>query len=357
MSGGVDSSVSASLLVEQGFDVTGVFIKAWHPEWAPCDWKDDRRDAMRVCATLDIPFITLDLEKEYKQEVVDYMVHEYSIGRTPNPDVMCNKYVKFGGFLQFALTEGADFVATGHYAKREEKKKNKNERQPTTYTLHTSKDTEKDQTYFVWTLTQKQLQHVLFPVGYLKKVEVRALAKKFNLPNAVKKDSQGLCFVGKVDMKEFLGHFILAKKGKVLDPEGKTIGMHDGAFFLTIGQRHGFTVHNMKDSVTPLYVVEKNITKNTITVSTKDPHSVVEFGVHTVELSQVNWINSEPETETIYSVRLRYRQILIDAQITKIKKKWTVIFQEKIIGASVGQSLVVYIGSECVGGGVIEHAF
>lgn len=363
MSGGVDSSVSAALLVEQGFDVTGVFIKAWHPEWAPCDWKDDRRDAMRVCAKLDIPFVTLDLEKEYKQEVVDCMVREYSAGRTPNPDVMCNKYVKFGGFLKYALSKGAEYVATGHYAQRTTVGKNiergvrNDEKATIQFTLSTSRDTEKDQTYFLWTLNQDQLKHIIFPIGHLKKDEVRKLAKKFDLPNASKKDSQGLCFVGKVDMKEFLEHFITPKKGKVLDSEGNTIGMHDGALFLTIGQRHGFTVRNQKAGVTPLYVVEKNITKNTVTVSTKDPNSISEYGVQSIELSQVNWINSDPEVKTVYSVRLRYRQTLVAAQIVYIQKKWTVNLQEKILGASVGQSLVVYIGTACIGGGVIERVF
>lgn len=347
MSGGVDSSVSASLLKKQGFDVTGVFIKAWHPDWAPCDWKDDRRDAMRVCAKLDIPFKTLDLETVYKKEVVDYMVREYKAGRTPNPDVMCNKEVKFGAFLTYAKKEGADFVATGHYAQNKLLKQ--------TYNLVVSKDAEKDQSYFLWTLTQDQLKHILFPVGGMTKAEVRVLAKKFGLATAQKKDSQGLCFVGKIDMKDFLLHFMKPKKGVVLNPAGKKIGIHEGAMFLTIGQRHGFSVSNTKTSSDPLYIVSKNISKNTITVSEKNPDSVENLGVKTILLRDVNWVGEAPNSKILYGVRMRYRQKLLNATIEKKGKGWAVNLAEPFIGASVGQSLVVYKGAMCLGGGVIER--
>lgn len=349
LSGGVDSSVSAALLKKAGFDVTGVFIKAWHPDWAPCDWKDDRRDAMRVCAKLDIPFKTLDLEKVYKKEVVDYMVREYKAGRTPNPDVMCNKEVKFGAFLRYAKKEGADFVATGHYAQ--------NKFLNSKYNLLISKDEDKDQSYFLWTLKQEQLKNILFPVGGMTKGDVRVLAKKFDLATAQKKDSQGLCFVGKIDMKDFLEHFMKAKKGMVLDSSGKKIGTHNGAMFLTIGQRHGFSVSNTKTSSGPLYIVGKDVTKNTITVSDKSPQSTEELGVRTITLSQVNWITNAPAQNKSYGIRLRYRQKLLSGTIQKKGKLWTVTLSRPFIGASVGQSLVVYDKGLCLGGGVIERAF
>jgi tRNA-specific 2-thiouridylase len=234
VSGGVDSSVALALLKNEGYDVTGVFLKVWAPDFLPCDWREERRSAMRVCATLDVPFITLDCEVEYKKEVVDYMIREYSEGRVPNPDVFCNKYVKFGVFLKRALEMGADYVATGHYA---QVVKNMDK-----FKLCESTDKEKDQSYFVYTLGQYELSHTLFPIGHMTKPEVRKLAHKFGLPTATKKDSQGLCFIGKIDMKEFLTHYIETKEGDVLNTKGEVIGFHDGAIFLTIGQRHGFTV-------------------------------------------------------------------------------------------------------------------
>lgn len=345
LSGGVDSSVSLALLVQAGFDVTGVFIKSWHPDWFLCDWKTDRRDAMRVCARLDVPFITLDLEKEYKKEVIDFMIREYKKGRTPNPDVMCNKEIKFGAFLKYAKENGADFVATGHYA--QVRKVNDS------YSLAISKDKEKDQTYFLWTLRSDQLEHILFPVGNLTKPEVRKLAKKFNLPTAQKKDSQGLCFVGKVDMKEFLSHYIKSRKGKVLDTKGKVIGTHDGAVFLTIGQRHGFRVNNTRTLNKPLYIVAKNIKKNLITVSHLATSEIREIGIKKVILEDTNWTQI-PQRDLTYFVRIRYRQKLVPATISNIDNNWVCNFKSEIIGVSSGQSLVVYSGESCIGGGVIR---
>ncbi|MDO8591094.1 MAG: tRNA 2-thiouridine(34) synthase MnmA, partial [bacterium] len=228
LSGGVDSSVSAALLKKQGFDVTGVFIKVWQPDFIECTWKEDRLDAMRVCAKLDIPFIELNLEKEYKKEVADYMIAEYKAGKTPNPDVMCNKQIKFGAFYNFARNQGADYIATGHYARIVKRKtynaKRKNEKikssshplHATCYTLHVASDANKDQSYFLWNIKQEQLPHILFPVGGMLKPEVRRLAKRFGLITADKKDSQGLCFLGKIDMKEFLKNYIKLKPGNVL---------------------------------------------------------------------------------------------------------------------------------------------
>src|SRR6185436_15326157 len=226
----------------------------------PCTWKEDRRSAMRAAAVLDIPFFTLDLEKEYKEEVVDYMIAEYEEGRTPNPDVMCNKEIKFGAFLRWALANGADYVATGHYARTLPLGEGR-------VGLSESKDKNKDQSYFLWTLTKEQLNHILFPVGHLIKSEVRKLAKEFDLPQATRKDSQGLCFLGQVDMKEFLSYYIKAERGSVLNERGEKIGYHEGAIFFTLGERHGFTVTEKGSEDKPLYVVAKNINKNTITVS------------------------------------------------------------------------------------------
>src|SRR3989344_1546555 len=222
LSGGVDSAVSAALLKKAGFEVVGVFIKTWHPEFLECNEEEERRDAMRVAAHLDIPFLTFDLEKIYKKEVADYMIAEYKAGRTPNPDVMCNKEVKFGAFLKKAILMGADFVATGHYARVAQVKsvkykvKSKNSKLSTfNLQLSTGCDSTKDQSYFLWTLNQKQLSKIIFPIGHLKKTEVRKLAKKFKLPVAEKKDSQGICFLGAVDLKNFLKHYIEEKRGEV----------------------------------------------------------------------------------------------------------------------------------------------
>ena len=339
MSGGVDSSVSAALLKKAGYDVTGVFIKVWQPEWledtTACTWKEDRLDAMRVAAKLDIPFITLDLEKEYKEEVVDYMIREYKAGRTPNPDVMCNRYVKFGGFFNWAMKQGADFVATGHYAQIIDGK------------LVAGNDKNKDQTYFLWTLTADQISKTLFPVGNIEKPEVRKLAKKFKLPNAEKKDSQGLCFIGKIDIKEFLSHYIESKKGNVLNEKGTIIGEHDGAFFFTIGERHGFTITKKTPNDERYYVVAKDIEKNTITVSKKEKMT----GVKKVVLEDVNWNQGSIPVGKVLQARSRYREKLQDIIFTDQN---TAEFKEAQNTLSPGQSLVVCDGNVCLGGAIIS---
>ncbi len=344
MSGGVDSSVSAALLQKSGYQVTGVFIKVWQPDWMECTWKEDRLDAMRVCAQLGIPFKTLDLEKEYKRDVVDYMISEYKAGRTPNPDVMCNRSVKFGGFLKWALEQGADYVATGHYAQNIEGQ------------LTEAVDQDKDQTYFLWTLTQKQLQHILFPIGHLKKTEVRKLAGKFGLATAAKKDSQGLCFIGKVDLKEFLGHYIDAKPGKVLGEEGNEIGEHDGAFFYTIGQRHGFLVHEKNTFRKPYYIVRKDIEKNTLTVSEKDTENSPKSDAGTITtLANTSWTNLAPKSAANLTAKIRYRQPhQIITSLNHKKAFTTLVFKDQQTAPSPGQSVVLYSNGTCVGGGIID---
>jgi len=365
LSGGVDSSVSAALLKQatpnnykqlfgrptpkgfRGFDVVGVFIKVWQPDFIECAWREERRDAMRVCAKLDIPFLTFDLEKVYKKEVADYMISEYKAGRTPNPDVMCNKEVKFGAFLKKALSMGADFVATGHYAQ------NKN------LSLIKGVDPTKDQSYFLWTLKQNQLKHIIFPVGHLKKSQVRKLAEKYGLHTFQKKDSQGICFLGKLDMKEFLQHYIKPKSGRVLDINGKTIGKHNGATFLTLGERHGFTITSKTNHDQPYYVVGKDIKKNNITVSQDSNsraapvRSFSEGGNRRIDLEDINWI-LKPDSKKTYQCQIRYHGEFLLCNITTGKKNTAIIEFKQSQLVSPGQSVVVYDGKICLGGGVVK---
>jgi len=354
MSGGVDSSVSAALLKRAGHNVTGVFIKVWQPDWIECNWKEERLEAMRAAAHLGIPFIMLDLEKEYKEGVIDYMIAEYAAGRTPNPDVMCNREVKFGAFWKWARKNGADFIATGHYAQ------NDNSR------LLKGIDTNKDQSYFLWTLTQDDLKHVLFPVGGMTKPKVRKLARKFKLPNADKKDSQGLCFIGKVDVKEFLAHYTkgnpTARPGNVLDEAGRMIGKHLGALFFTIGERHGFEIdaNNKTPGDKPYYVIAKNMNANTVTVSNKDTDGALVGAVKTASLSNVNWISGAPKIGQTLQARSRYRQALQSTAVASISNgsavkdiKAMIEFDKPQDTLTPGQSLVLYDGEACLGGGII----
>lgn len=344
MSGGVDSSVSAALLKEDGYDVVGVFIKVWHPDFLPCRWQSERVDAMRVCARLDIPFKTLDLESEYKQHVVDYMIEEYKKGRTPNPDIMCNKNIKFGGFIDFARKCGADYVATGHYARVEKTK-------TIGYQLLQGKDKNKDQSYFLWTLTQNQLKHIIFPVGEYQKNGVRNIAKKLNLQTAEKKDSQGICFLGEVDMREFLKHFIDTKQGQVINTKDEIVGSHDGALLYTIGQRHGFHIDEKTIDRHPYYVVKKNIEENTITVS-HNPKDL-SFAKDEVTLESVNWILGDtPSVGKEYQARIRHRGELYKCIF---KEGNRVRFASPQNGLAKGQSLVLYDGEICLGGGIISN--
>lgn len=348
MSGGVDSSVSAALLKEAGHDVTGVFIRGWYPEWLPCDWRGEREDAMRVAAELEIPFMTCNLEDVYKRDVADYMISEYTAGRTPNPDVMCNKHVKFGAFFKWAMEQGADAIATGHYARLVQKEDDNAE-------LRAGVDTEKDQSYFLWAVPHDVLQKTRFPVGEYQKSKVRELAEKYNLPTATKKDSQGICFLGKVDMRSFLKHYIDVEKGNVLNEIGEIIGEHEGALLYTLGQRHGFTVTTKSPDEGPHYVVAKDVSKNTITVS-EHPHSMDEEGTTRVRLHDVNWTGGNaPKMGTSYMCRFRYRQPLRVCGIESIRDSSVDIsFSDPQHAVARGQSLVIYDGDVCLGGGIIE---
>lgn len=351
VSGGVDSSVSAALLKEQGYTVVGVFIRTWQPDFIECTWRDERRDAMRVCAHLDIPFLECDAEDAYKSGVADYMIEEYKKGNTPNPDVMCNREVKFGVFWNFAKAHGADYIATGHYART------------LNNTLLKGPDASKDQSYFLWTLTKDDLAHTLFPVGHLDKSKVRVLAKKYNLPTATKKDSQGVCFLGPLDMKDFLKHYIDSKEGNVLNEQGEIIGHHDGAVFFTLGERHGFTITKHSSEDAPLYVIAKDIDKNTITVGVKPGHIISEWSgekargpeerIHpgVIQIKHTNW-NIQPKVDTVYTAQIRYHGEQLPCTISASKDSTNIIFNVPVL-VSPGQSIVVYDGDTCLGGGVV----
>ncbi len=365
MSGGVDSSVAAALLKKatpnnfkklfgrpapkgfRGYDVSGVFIKGYYPQNIPCTWREDRRDAMRVAAILGIPFYTFDFSAEYKKHVIDYMIKEYKEGRTPNPDIMCNKHIKFDLFLKKALEMGADKIATGHYAR-----------------LHTDsfllnlisgKDSAKDQSYFLWTLGQEQLKHCLFPIGPYLKEEVRELARKFKLPTAEKKDSQGLCFVGEFNLEDFLKEHINPEPGKIVNEKGEEVGSHNGVQYYTIGQRHGIGAGGGKE---PYYIVEKDIKKNILKVASEKKQK--DFSKKEIEIKEVNWLSGkEPDLSKEYYARIRYRQPLQKCKIVNYGSEFknrlteTIEFMEPQKAVASGQSLAIYNGLDLVGGGII----
>jgi tRNA-specific 2-thiouridylase len=350
VSGGVDSSVAAALLKNQGHEVVGVFIRTWQPEWIECTWRDERRDAMRVCAHLGIPFVELNLEEEYKKGVADYMIDEYRKGRTPNPDVMCNREVKFGGFLAWARKQGG-VVATGHYARVAEALSFGEGASPSgRVCLLKGVDPAKDQSYFLWTLTSDQLQDILFPVGHLQKSEVRKLAEKYRLPTAVKKDSQGICFIGDIDMKEFLSHYIDVTPGDVLDTDGAIIGRHDGALFYTLGERHGFVITQKGTHDAPYYVVAKDIGANTVTVSHKPAERVPETACR---LESCVW-RTAPVAGKEYRAAVRYHGREYACFLSgKVDGTAALVFKQFDTPLAQGQSVVVYDGNTCIGGGVV----
>lgn len=361
MSGGVDSSVAALLLQKQGYDLIGCYIKGWYPKGVICNWKEDRRDAMRVCAKLGIPFITVNAEKEYKKEVVDYMINEYKIGRTPNPDIMCNKSVKFGVFLKKALEMGAPicrqagiYIATGHYVNLKSLpagKAGKISNLKSVYRLFQAKDANKDQSYFLWTLTQRQLKRCLFPLGDLPKSEVRSIAKNNGLATAEKEESQGVCFMGEFKMEDFLKKHIKPKPGEVITTEGKIIGEHNSLAFYTIGQRHGFGFGGGKGG--PYYVVEKDFKNNRLIVAKKEDEK--NFSRKEVFIESANWISAVPKIGKKYQARIRYRQPLEKCEIAGISKtSIKIVFRNPQRAITPGQSLVIYNGKEMLGGGIIS---
>lgn len=348
VSGGVDSSVSLALLKEAGYNVVGVFIRTWTPDFIECTWRDERRDAMRVCASLNVPFLECDAEDAYKKGVADYMINEYKEGRTPNPDVMCNREVKFGVFWQFAKARGADFIATGHYAQILPliNKERAGER-----FLMRSPDLSKDQSYFLWTLTEKDLTHTLFPIGHLEKSEVRKLAKKFNLPTATKKDSQGVCFLGPLDMKDFLKHYIDAKQGNVETIDGEVIGTHDGVLFYTLGERHGFTITKTTPDDSPYYIVAKDVPNNKLIVSHDKNENKKKNEIVTLKNVVVR---GEIEMYKTYTAQVRYHGENLNIQVLENKENSLKIkFENPDSSLASGQSVVIYDRNICIAGGVV----
>jgi tRNA-specific 2-thiouridylase len=341
LSGGVDSAVSAALLKQEGHDVTGAFIKIWQAEFLECTWRRDRLSAMRVAASLGIPFLEVDLSDEYKKEVVDSMLATYARGETPNPDVLCNRSIKFGAFRTWAQERGAEIIATGHYARIR--------KSATGYELLRGTDTGKDQSYFLHLLTQDDLAHTRFPIGGMTKPEVRAAAKRFALPVAERPDSQGLCFVGDVSMSDFLRRFIELKEGSVLDREGEIIGTHEGAALYTVGQRHGFTITRSEESKAPHYIVAVDTKSNTVTVSSERSDSTTKE----VRLEDPHWIGNGPLLSGIHAAQTRYREKPVRVELSSGEGEFVATFEEPHL-VSHGQSLVFYDEDICLGGGIMR---
>lgn len=367
MSGGVDSSVCAYLLKEQGYDVTGVFLECWR---APgCRAEDDKKDALKVALELDIPFTTLDFKDTYKDKVVEYFFAEYQAGRTPNPDVLCNKEIKFGLFYDWAMEHGFDYVATGHYAKITQLDQQA--------ALAIPVDTKKDQTYFLYLIKQQQLDHTLFPLQDLTKDQVRQQAEERGLHVAHKKDSVGICFIGDIDVHGFLKDRLGENPGEVVDTKGNVIGQHNGLWFYTVGQRSGFTINQTslveqsdgsvitKHNIPPFYVIAKNPELNQL---------VVGFGSETMrdsfEVADSDWIGDPLESEKLMieamrnellSVRIRHTGQLLPCTVTKLTDaRWSIQLSEPARGIAAGQSAVFYITQPleniiiCLGGGIID---
>lgn len=336
LSGGVDSAVTAAHLKERGANVTGVFIKGWYPPDMRCTWVEDRRDAMRVAAHLRIPFLTLDASVEYKSAVIDYLIREYRQGGTPNPDIMCNREVKFGAFHRFAKEQGADFIATGHYARVE--------RDSDEAHLLRGIDETKDQSYFLWAVPKEAIADSIFPLGNKRKEEVRKLAKRLELPNAQKKDSQGICFLGPVSMDDFLRAELPHESGKALDAEGREVGRHDGAVLYTLGERVALT----DAPPGPWYVQAKDLSANTLTVSHE--RAVAPSGDR-IQLTNTNWLNEAARSSELVA-EYRYHGPIIRGTLSKESTSFTL--HEPFSGPiASGQSLVFYQGDECIGGGII----
>jgi len=417
MSGGVDSSVTAALLVEQGYNVTGVFMKNWAQDLPgfKCPWREDLADAKRVAVQLGIPFKIYDFQNEYKQKVVDYMITEYQAGRTPNPDIMCNQEVKFKLFLETALEDGADMIATGHYARvarapifnsqlpisnqfpninvqilqqdmnsrhpeldsgssnnisatadeksdwipdRVRNDRSSNFQIPTsTFHLHQAVDKNKDQTYFLYRITEEALSKTLFPLGEMTKPEVRVRAKELGLITAEKKDSVGICFVGEIGIKEFLQNFVQTEPGAIIEKKsGAVVGKHEGAIFYTIGQRHGLNVGGGM----PYYVVGKDMAKNEVYVTTDLNDGTL--WQKSLLVTDVHWINGVPSAnnyeqwnkkEGHLKVRTRHRAQLVSCTISRKDEFVEVKLKDEIRALTTGQSAVLYDGETCLGGGII----
>ncbi len=381
LSGGVDSAVTAALLVQQGYEVIGVFMRNWHDESVvinnECPWITDSNDALAVAEHLGIPFHVLDLSEAYRERIVEYMFHEYENGRTPNPDVLCNREIKFDVFLKAAMQLKADFVATGHYCQKQEIQVNSE----VEYQLLMGEDSNKDQSYFLCQLNQAQLEKALFPIGHLTKPQVRALAEQFQLPNAEKKDSQGLCFIGKVKLPTFLQQQLQPKKGKVIklsdsgswneiieegdgrlktcrgktfvESDGVCIGEHSGAHFFTVGQRKGLGIGGQN---IPLFVVGTDTKENIVYVASGEHHAALARKGLLIKRGDLHWIRPSifnGKTEMKVSCRIRYRQPLFEATIVSDEHYAFVIFDNTQFGVAKGQFAAFYLQNELIGSGVI----
>ena len=338
MSGGVDSSLTAALLVEQGYQVSGAYMKNWadSDDELDCPWAQDVYDASQVADQLGIPFQVFDLRQQYHDRVVDYMVAEYQAGRTPNPDIMCNQEMKFGLFWELARQHGADYVATGHYS------------QTINGSLVAGIDSNKDQSYFLYRMPTASLPHAIMPLGGMTKPQVRTEAEKRGLFTAAKKDSQGICFIGKIKLQEFLSRYMTVEPGDIIDQHGRTVGQHHGAAFYTIGQRSGMGVGGGR----PYFVTGKDMVQNIVYVTTDqdDP----DLWRTTMQISQTNWLGPKPQADRSYQARLRYRAPLSEVAIKNVGDDiWRVEFSQAQRAVALGQSVVLYDNSRVVGGGII----
>ena len=346
MSGGVDSSVCAALLLERGFEVIGMFMKLWSENENRCCNIDALEGARKVAARLKIPFYVVDLKKEFKDTVVSDFIDNYADLKTPNPCVVCNRKIKFDFLLKKALAIGADHLATGHYVRIAQESETKNVK------LKTAVDSCKDQSYFLWTLTQDQLKHVLFPIGDFKKSEVRKMAKKWRLPTAERPESQGICFIKEKNTRKFLAENIKIKPGPIKDQNNQIVGRHLGLPFYTIGQRQGIKVPAQSSKTAPLYVVDTDQKTNTLYVGKED-------NLYKKELraEKISWISGEPKTDKM-SARIRYGHPAIPCRISRIQKqgdKLKVIFSKAVRAITPGQSIVFYQKDQVLGGGIIER--
>jgi len=338
MSGGVDSSVAAALLQQQGYSVVGVYMKNWSQSvgGVDCPWQRDLADARAAAVQLDIPFKVFDFEAQYKQKVADVMVAEYRAGRTPNPDVLCNQDIKFRLFADTALAAGADYIATGHYARI------------VAGQLHTAADTNKDQTYFLHRMPREVLAKTLFPLGELTKPQVRQLAQEFNLPTATKPDSQGICFIGEVGIKDFLAEYIPLQPGPIVRAsDGVEVGRHDGAAYYTLGQRHGLGIGGGQ----PYYVTTKDMTTNTLFV-TADPADP-DLEATTFTITDPHWLGDIPPGG-IFQIRTRYRAAAIPGRLAQTAEGYRIELERPERAISPGQSAVIYDGQHVLGGGFID---
>ncbi|MBP2830574.1 tRNA 2-thiouridine(34) synthase MnmA [Aquimarina sp. U1-2] len=388
LSGGVDSSVAAYLLKQQGYEVIGLFMKNWHDDSVTisdeCPWLDDSNDALLVAEKLGIPFQTVDLSAQYKERIVDYMFNEYEKGRTPNPDILCNREIKFDVFLKIALSLGADFVATGHYCRKD----TITQQGKDIHRLLSGKDPNKDQSYFLCQLSQQQLARTLFPIGELLKSEVRAIAANQNLVTADKKDSQGLCFIGKVRLPEFLQQKLQPKQGNIIEipssvekyeplslkftskkeelkflsakynynvDEGKIVGQHQGAHYYTKGQRKGLAVGGTPE---PLFVIETDVKTNTIYTGQGKNHPGLYRKALFIAKDELHWVREDMklqvDEELEVMARIRYRQPLDKATLYMVDSGMYVVFENQQSAITEGQFVAWYIGEELVGSGVIS---